>query len=168
MFLNLRKGSSVYVLDTRDTPKVYVATVKEIGIPYYPQPTPGQLTPFQQQYINIVLDNNESWGVRTNMDVESKDGLTVSMTREGLMPAITAAQKESTDIINSFDRHKANLAAYDQILKELDPSYAKTREQDEEIKRLNKELADLKGLIKSVPTLNDIKSLLKPETPKTK
>ena len=137
MFLNLRKGSSVYVLDTRETPKFYVATVKEIGIPYYPQPTPGQLTPFQQQYINIVLDNNESWGVRTNMDVESKDGLTVSMTR-------------------------------DQILKELDPSYAKTREQDEEIKRLNKELADLKGLIKSVPTLNDIKSLLKPETPKTK
>ena len=82
--------------------------------------------------------------------------------------SIRAAQKESTDIINSFDRHKANLAAYDQILKELDPSYAKTREQDEEIKRLNKELADLKGLIKSVPTLNDIKSLLKPETPKTK
>ena len=94
MFLNLRKGSSVYVLDTRETPKFYVATVKEIGMPYYPQPTPGQLTPFQQQYINIVLDNNESWGVRTNMDVESKDGLTVSMTREGLMPAITAAQGE--------------------------------------------------------------------------
>ena len=156
MFQNLRKGSSVYVLDTRETPKFYVATVKEVGMPYYPQPTPGQLTPFQQQYINIVLDNNESWGVRANMDVESKGGLTVSMTRE------------SSDIINSFDRHKANLSAYDQILKDLDPSYAKTREQDEEIKRLNSELTEIKNLMKAVPSLNDIKSLLKPETTKTK
>ena len=168
MFQNLKKGSSVYVLDTRETPKFYVATVKEVGMPYYPQPTPGQLTPFQQQYINIVLDNNESWGVRANMDVESKGGLTVSMTREGLMPAITACQKESSDIINSFDRHKANLSAYDQILKDLDPSYAKTREQDEEIKRLNSELTEIKNLMKAVPSLNDIKSLLKPETTKTK
>ena len=102
------------------------------------------------------------------MDVESKGGLTVSMTREGLMPAITAGQKESSDIINSFDRHKANLSAYDQILKDLDPSYAKTREQDEEIKRLNSELTEIKNLMKAVLSLNDIKSLLKPETTKTK
>lgn len=158
----------MYVLDTRETPKFYVATVKEVGIPYYPQPTPGQLTPFQQQYINIVLDNNESWGVRATMDVESKDGLTVSMTREGLMPAITAGQKESSDIIHSFDRHKANLAAYEEILKNLDPSYAKTKAQDEEIMRLNQELTEIKNLMKSVPSLSDIKNLLKPETPKTK
>ena len=168
MFQNLRKGSSVYVLDTRETPKFYVATIKDVGMPYYPQPNPGQLAPFQQQYINITIEGNEPWGVPVNLDVVSKDGLTVSMTRDGLMPAITAAQKESSDIINSYDRHKANLAAYDQILKDLDPSYAKTREQDEEIKRLNNELAEIKSLMKAVPSLNDIKSLLKPETPKTK
>ena len=168
MFQNLRKGSSVYVLDTRETPIFYTAAVKEVGVPYYPQPTPGQLTPFQQQYINITIENNEPWGVPVNLDVVSKDGLTVSMTREGLMPAITAAQKESSDIINSFERHKANLAAYDQILKDLDPSYAKAKAQDEEIKRLNNELSEIKSIIRSVPSLEDIKGLFdKQGTPKT-
>ena len=90
------------------------------------------------------------------------------MTREGLMPAITAAQKESSDIINSFERHKANLAAYDQILKDLDPSYAKAKAQDEEIKRLNNELSEIKSIIRSVPSLEDIKGLFdKQGTPKT-
>lgn len=168
MFQNLRKGSSVYVLDTRETPKFYTATVKDVGMPYYPQPTPGQLAPFQQQYINITIDGNEPWGVPVNLDVVSKDGLTVSMTRDGLMPAITAAQRESSDIISSYDRHKANIAAYDQILKDLDPTYAKSQAQDEEIKRLNSELSEIKNIIRSVPSLEDIKGLFdKQGTPKT-
>lgn len=165
MFQNLKKGSSVYVLDLREVPKFYTATVKEVGTPYYPQPTPGQMNPFMQQYVNISLDNGESWGVRANMDVESKNGITVSMTRDGLMPILTAANKESLDVINSVDRHRGNLKAYEQILKELDPGYAKAKEQDEEIKRLSSELASMKEILKTLP--GEIKGMLKSETTKT-
>lgn len=168
MFQNLKKGSLVYILDTRNAPKYYTATVKEVGMPYYPQPTPGQLTPFNQQYINITIEGNEPWGVPVNLDVVSKDGLTVSMTREGLMPTITAGRQECIDVINSYDKQKANLAAYEQILKDLDPSYAKAKAQDEEIQKVNDRLAIIEDALKGIPSLNDIKSLLKPETIKTK
>ncbi len=155
MFQSLRKGSLVYVLDTRETPKFYTATVKDVSVPYYPQPKPGQFNPIQQQFINITIENNEPWGVPVNMDVVSKDGLTVSMTREGLMPAITAGQKESSDIVNSCEKHKTNLEAYEQIIKDLDPSYAKAQEQEEQIKKLYEEIAELKNRI---PSIDDIKN----------
>lgn len=169
MFQNLKKGSSVYVLDTRNVPKFYTATVKEVGVPYYPQPTPGQMAPFNQQYINITIDSNDPWGVPANLDVVSKDGLTVSMTRDGLMPAVTAGKQECVDAINSFEKHKVNLSAYEQILNDIDPSYAKAKAQDEEIKNLKDTISNLTDRINSIPTLDDLKSLLtKPETTKTK
>lgn len=168
MFQNLKKGSSVYILDTRNVPRFYTAAIKEVGMPYYPQPTPGQLTPFNQQYINITIEGNDPWGVPANLDVVSKDGLTVSMTREGLMPTVTAGKQECMDVINSYEKQKSNLAAYEQILNDLDPSYAKAKAQDEEIKRLNGELSEIRSLLKDIPNLNDIKSLLKPETQKSK
>ena len=169
MFQNLKKGSTVYVLDTRDIPRFYTASVKDVGLPYYPQPNPGQLSPFSQQYINITIDNHEPWGVPANLDVVSKDGITVSMTREGLMPAVTAGKQESIDAVNSYERHKSNMTAYEEILKELDPSYAKAKAQDEEIKNLRSIIDGLNDKLSKVPTLEDLRGLLsKPEPTKSK
>lgn len=159
MFQNLKKGSLVYVLDTREMPKFYTESVKEVGMPYYPQPSPGQLAPFQQQYINITIGDRAPWGIPVNTDVATNEGITISMTREGLMPTVTAAQKQSMDIVNSFEQHKNYLAAYENILQELDPSFAKTKKQDEEINRLNKEIAQLKDIMAKVPSLEDIEEL---------
>lgn len=151
----------VYVLDGRDTPKYYTATVKDVSAPYFPQQKPGTFNPMpMQQFINISIDGNEPWGVPINLYVVSKDGLTVSMTRDGLMPTITAGHQDCINAINSFERNKTNLAAYEQILKDIDPGYAKTKEQEEEIKRLNGLVESLTARLEKIPTADDIKSLL--------
>ena len=45
MFANLTKGSCIYVLDMRDTPKYYMATLDEAPQPDFP--APGNFPPAQ-------------------------------------------------------------------------------------------------------------------------
>ena len=42
------------------------------------------------------------------------------------------AQQASRDIVESFDRHKANLKVYDEILMQLDPEAARSKELEAE------------------------------------
>ena len=158
MFQNLKKGSLVYVFDNREQPKFYTANVKDVSAPYIPPQKPGQFSPMQQ-FINISIEGNEPWGVPMLADIVSKDGLTVATTREVLKPTIMEAQQASRDIVESFDRHKANLKVYDEILMQLE---AENRE-------LRKMLADMNERLSQIPTAEELRSLVKSEPPaKTK
>lgn len=161
MFSEIQKGSVVYVLDTRGTtPKYYTASVKEVSQPYMPNPQqsyrPGQFNALPtQQYVNITVEGNAPWGVPANLSVVTQEGLTVSMTREGLKAAVIAAQQESQHVVDSYEKHKSNLQTYETILRELDPAKA----QEAELQTLRSEVADLKGRLSDMPTLSDIKAL---------
>ena len=160
MFQNLRKGSLVYVFDNREQPKFYTANVKDVSAPYFP-PMP--------QFINISIEGNEPWGVPMQADIVSKDGLTVATTREVLKPTIMEAQQASRDIVESFDRHKANLKVYDEILMQLDPEAARSKELEAENRELRKMLADMNERLSQIPTAEELRSLVKSEPPaKTK
>ena len=168
MFQNLRKGSLVYVFDNREQPKFYTANVKDVSAPYFPPQKPGQFSPMPQ-FINISIEDNEPWGVPMQADIVSKDGLTVATTREVLKPTIMEAQQASRDIVESFDRHKANLKVYDEILMQLDPEAARSKELEAENRELRKMLADMNERLSQIPTAEELRSLVKSEPPaKTK
>ena len=168
MFQNLRKGSLVYVFDNREQPKFYTANVKDVSAPYFPPQKPGQFSPMPQ-FINISIEGNEPWGVPMQADIVSKDGLTVATTREELKPTIMEAQQASRDIVESFDRHKANLKVYDEILMQLDPEAARSKELEAENRELRKMLADMNERLSQIPTAEELRSLVKSEPPaKTK
>lgn len=168
MFQNLKKGSLVYVFDNREQPKFYTANVKDVSAPYIPPQKPGQFSPMQQ-FINISIEGNEPWGVPMLADIVSKDGLTVATTREVLKPTIMEAQQASRDIVESFDRHKANLKVYDEILMQLDPEAARSKELEAENWELRKMLADMNERLSQIPTAEELRSLVKSEPPaKTK
>ena len=102
-------------------------------------------------------------------DIVSKDGLTVATTREVLKPTIMEAQQASRDIVESFDRHKANLKVYDEILMQLDPEAARSKELEAENRELRKMLADMNERLSQIPTAEELRSLVKSEPPaKTK
>jgi hypothetical protein len=168
MFQNLKKGSLVYVFDNREKPKYYTAVVKDVSAPYFPPLKQGQFTP-AQQFINITIDGNEPWGVPLLADIVSKDGLTVASSREGLKPTIIEAQQLSRDIVESYPRHKENLETYDEILLQLDPEAARTKELEAENRELRNLLAGINERLSKIPTTEELKNLTKTETPaKTK
>lgn len=105
MFANLTKGAPVYVLDMRGTPKYYMATLEEAPQPYFP--APGNFPPAQPSVSFPVGD--QKWVVPVNADMVTKDGLTVTTSRERLIDAINAAKQQSQSVVDSYEKHKANL-----------------------------------------------------------
>ncbi|MFR6634022.1 MAG: hypothetical protein ACLUQ6_02340 [Alistipes onderdonkii] len=76
---------------------------------------------------------------------------------------------QSRDIVESFDRHKANLKVYDEILMQLDPEAARSKELEAENRELRKMLADMNERLSQIPTAEELRSLVKSEPPaKTK
>ena len=71
--------------------------------------------------------------------------------------------------MESFDRHKANLKVYDEILMQLDPEAARSKELEAENRELRKMLADMNERLSQIPTAEELRSLDKSEPPaKTK
>lgn len=97
MFANLTKGAPVYVLDMRGTPKYYMATLEEAPQPYFP--APGNFPPAQPSVSFPVGD--QKWVVPVNADMVTKDGLTVTTSRERLIDAINAAKQQSQSVVDS-------------------------------------------------------------------
>jgi hypothetical protein len=153
MFANLTKGSCIYVLDMRETPKYYMATLDEAPQPYFP--APGNFPPAQPSVSFPV--GEQKWVVPVNADMVTKDGLTVTTTRERLIDAVNAARQQSQNVVNSYDRHKANLEIFDQIMREINPAYAGQAQRDEELQSLRREVQELR---RSQDDLSSMKSML--------
>ena len=79
------------------------------------------------------------------------------------------AQQMSRDIVESYEKHKANLEIYDSILMQLDPEAARTKELESENRELRRMIADMNERISKIPTAEELRSLVKTEAPaKTK
>lgn len=142
MFANLTKGAPVYVLDMRGTPKYYMATLEEAPQPYFP--APGNFPPAQPSVSFPVGD--QKWVVPVNADMVTKDGLTVTTSRERLIDAINAAKQQSQSVVDSYEKHKANLKVFDQIMREVNPAYAGQAQRDKELQELRAEVGQLRQM----------------------
>ena len=132
----------MYVLDLRGTPKYYMATLEEAPQPYFP--APGNFPPSQPSVSFPIGD--QKWVVPVNADMVTKDGLTVTTSRERLIDAINAAKQQSQSVVDSYEKHKANLEVFDQIMREVNPAYAGQAQRDKELQELRAEVGQLRQM----------------------
>ena len=162
MFANLTKGAPVYVLDLRGTPKYYMATLEEAPQPYFP--APGNFPPSQPSVSFPIGD--QKWVVPVNADMVTKDGLTVTTTRERLIDAVNAARQQSQNVVDSYERHKANLELFDQIMREISPAYAGQAQRDEDMQKLREEVGQLRQMQAEFLSMkSSLDAFLKSQTP---
>ncbi len=76
----------------------------------------------------------------------TKDGLTVTTSRERLIDAINAAKQQSQSVVDSYEKHKANLEVFDQIMREVNPAYAGQAQRDKELQELRAEVGQLRQM----------------------
>ena len=84
--------------------------------------------------------------VPVNADMVTKDGLTVTTSRERLIDAINAAKQQSQSVVDSYEKHKANLEVFDQIMREVNPAYAGQAQRDKELQELRAEVGQLRQM----------------------
>jgi uncharacterized coiled-coil DUF342 family protein len=74
--------------------------------------------------------------------------------KEAILSEVENMIQTSRQIVESRDYHQSVIESCDDILKQLNPQFAKEKQQEEKIGSLESEVKSLKG------DLNDIKSLL--------
>lgn len=96
----------------------------------------------------------------------TKEGLTVTTTRERLIDAVNAARQQSQNVVDSYERHKANLDIFDQIMREISPAYAGQAQREEEMQNLRKEVQELRRSQDDLVSMKSmLEALLKSQTP---
>lgn len=140
MISALVPGNNLYILYTKDTP---VLKIGEVVSKTEPVPTYNSFgANYNDTKFNLVVkvDNEQLEfknisGLASTMN-DPSSGIFISETPEAMITEITNKSTISRKHIDSILYHENALVAYDKMLKELNPRYAKEQKMDEDIANL--------------------------------
>ena len=140
MISALVPGNNLYILYTKDTP---VLKIGEVVSKTEPVPTYNSFgANYNDTKFNLVvkIDNEQVEfknisGLASTMN-DPSSGIFISETPEAMITEITNKSTISRKHIDSTPYHENALVAYDKMLKELNPRYAKEQKMDEDIANL--------------------------------
>lgn len=136
MFSGLRQGTTLYVLDKSERPKVVTGYVENVTAPH-----PMFKSYNMQTVVDIVVkidnDKKEFVGVPSNSQIHSYGDYVISENKDAMIQEVDAMLANSKSIIDNVEQHKENIAACEEILKQLNPVYAKEQQRDEAIDNIS-------------------------------
>lgn len=140
MFSSLQQGSLIYILDKTDGTKFKIGEVVSVSSPqpgYSPQS--GFLN---QSCINLKV-NLEGNTYEYNQIPSSASSitynnnrLTLSETKQGLQQEVETILQNSKKVIDNIEIYKQNVQDCENILRQLNPQFAKDKERDERLDAL--------------------------------
>lgn len=161
MFSTLRSGSPFYILEKADEPKLKIGSVVSVS-----QPTPKYNNSFipNQQYGETVVDVVVKVGdeelkfekLPSNLSIANfgQSGIVVSESKEAMNTEVEGMLRTSKQIIESIPYHEKVVATCDVMLRDLNPTFKKEKEQEEKIGLLEQKVTGMEG------TLSDIREML--------
>lgn len=154
MFSGLRQGTTLYILDKSEKPKVVMGVVENITAPRPMYKTYNPAVSFgtnMQTVVDITVkidgERKEFLGIPSINTIHSYGDYVICETREGMIQEVDAMLQNSENIVASIDRHKANIDVCKDILKELNPVYAKETERDEAIESLTNQMNSMQSVL---------------------
>lgn len=154
MFSGLRPGSTLYVLDKSSEPKVVNGYVERVSAPHpmYPNYNPSvsfgaNLQTVVDVTVKIDNDKKEFIGVPSTAVIHSYGDYVLSESKDNMIQEVTAMMENSKSIISNVEQHKSNIIACENILKGLNPVYAKEQERDEAIDNISGRIDKIEGIL---------------------
>ena len=154
MFSGLRQGTALYVLDKSEEPKVVVGYVERVSAPHpmYQSYNPNvSFGANLQTAVDIVLkvgnDRKEFVGIPSTANIHSYGDYVISESKDSMIQEINVMLANSRSIVANVEQHKSNIVACENILKELNPVYAKEQERDEAIDSLAKQVNSMQDIL---------------------
>lgn len=161
MFSSSRQGGFIYVLSKGERPTVKIGQIESVSSPVPKYPTYNPSVPYSPQpemLIDIkvrcgeeVLDFQK---LPANGEIFAYPNVIVSEKKEAIISEVEAMMQTSKQIVEGVPYHKSVIESCDSILKELNPQFAKEKQQEDRINSLEQEVKSVKD------GLGDIKSLL--------
>lgn len=133
MFSALSQGSSIYLLDKTSSPKYLIGEIVGVTQPKYN---------FNQATVDLrvkVDDQIQEFNnlPSINSTVTYNNGkLLISETKQGIQNEIETILSNSKNIVDNIDVYKQNIKDCENILKQINPQFAKDKERDDRLLNL--------------------------------
>ena len=133
MFSYLTQGSIVYILDKQDRPKLKCGEV--VGVSALKFQANGSTVDLKINSEGIIQDYGN---IPSNSSIVSYNNgkVTISETKQGLQNEVESTLQNSKNIVNNIEIYKQNIIDYEEILKQLNPQFAKDKERDTRLNNL--------------------------------
>lgn len=154
MFSALRQGSTIYILDKTKEPTIKVGYVETVSLPRPLYKTYNPAVSFgtnMQTVVDITARVDDSKiqfeCVPAALSVHSNGDTTISESREAMISEVDAMLQNSKNILQSVDKHKTIIASCENILRDLNPVYAKEQERDTAIDSLTEQVNSMQSTL---------------------
>ena len=169
MFSALRQGAVIYILDKSKEPTIKTGYIENVTIPRPMYKTYNPAASFgtnMQTVVDVTAKVNDEKiifeCVPSTLTIHSNGDTVISESREAMISEVDAMLQNSKNIVDSIDRHKQNIVACENILKELNPVYARESERDSAIDELTNKVNGMQDEFGSIKeTLSKIENLLR-------
>ena len=133
MFSSLQQGSIVYILDKTARPKLKYGEIVRVSVPNF-----TSLGSTVNLKISIDGTTQDFNNIPSNNSIISYNNgkLTISETKQGLQNEVDSTLQNSKQIIDNIETYKQNIIDCEEILKQLNPQFAKDKERDERLNSL--------------------------------
>lgn len=160
MFSALRQGSLFYVLEKGDSPKLKVGYVVSVSTPQ-PKYSTNYTQPFSMEStvditVKVGDENQEFKQVPGSLSIANFgiSNIVISESKDEMNKEVDAMLRSSKQIIDSIPYHESVVKSCEEILKELNPQFAKQKDQEDKINNLETKVGGMET------TLDEIRQML--------
>ena len=133
MFSALSQGSSIYLLDKTSSPKFIVGEIVGVTQPKYN---------FNQATVDLKVKVDDTIQEFNNLPsinstVTYNNGkVLISETKQGIQNEVETILTNSRNILNNINTYKQNVEDCENILRQINPQFAKDKERDDRLQNL--------------------------------
>ena len=160
MFQGVRQNGLFYILEKGEELKLRVGQVISVSNPQpkfgqYNTPTFGS-QPEMTVDVRVKVDEEtmDFKQLNANASIANSGNVVVSDNKDAMSAEVEGLLRTSKAILESVPYHEKMLVACDNVLRDLNPSFKKEKEQEEKIGALEEKMVGIEG------TLNDMMSML--------
>lgn len=169
MFSGLRQAGLFYILEKGEKLKLRIGQVISVS---NPQPKYGQYSygsqPEMTVDVRVKVDEEtlEFKQLNANASIANSGSVIVSDSKEAMNAEVEGLLRTSRGVLDSVSYHEKVLTSCDAILRELNPSFKKEKEQEEKMSMLEDEVIGIKDTLGEM--MNMLSSALGHSKPKSK
>lgn len=149
MFQGLRQGGLFYILDKGEDVSLKVGQVVSVSNPQprysnFGNPTYGaQPDMVVDVKVKVADEVMEFKQLNANINIANSGNMVVSDSKEAMSAEVEGLMRSSKQIIDSISYHEKVVASCDAMLRELNPQFAKEKEQEEKIGALEERMGNI-------------------------
>ena len=149
MFSALNQGSLVYILDKTDGVKFKIGESVGTTVPQFAVDGSGMVMKLSVKINGNVAEYNNVPSAATIVSYNNGKFI-IAETKQSIQSEVESTLHNANYIIEHIEDYKSQITQCENVLKELNPQYAKDKARDEEIAGIKSEVAGMKGDIAKI------------------